>query len=106
MLSQTLRVIAFPFGQRPKGYERSEETCSPPEPLGRWPKGEKQGVKGNLAKSLANSQRGILPPLRSVRMTPSLKNGQLLYYYLIFSLSQENQRAPPFLSEGGARWFL
>jgi hypothetical protein len=24
------------------------ETCSPPEPLGRWPKGEKQGAKGNL----------------------------------------------------------
>ena len=34
----------------------------------------------NLAKSLANSQRGIIPPLRSVRMTLSLKNGQQLYY--------------------------
>ena len=34
----------------------------------------------NLAKSLANSQRGILPPLRSVRMALSLKNGQQLYY--------------------------
>ena len=26
MLSKTLRVIAFPFGQRPKGSERSEES--------------------------------------------------------------------------------
>ena len=25
-LSKTLRVIAFPFGQRPKGSERSEES--------------------------------------------------------------------------------
>ena len=31
-------VIAFPFGQRPKGSERREETCSPPV-----------GAKGNLA---------------------------------------------------------
>ena len=50
MNMQPLRfgVAVFIIGH--KFPQITRETCSPPEPLGRWPVGEKQGAKGNFHK--------------------------------------------------------
>ena len=38
------------FSLKHKFPQITRETCSPLEPLGRWPVGEEQGAKGNFHK--------------------------------------------------------